>query len=356
MSSYIPDNNVYPAEAANCPDFLKRYLWFLKNNQGKRPLTLSEATLLLQEFCQYVHYKHVIRESPPTADAHKDMGISNMELTELGRLQQTDIEEYVSFLDNKAQNSEKTIYKKLSILRTFFAYLVKMQSETGVAFVSGNPVPGMTRPSSEGAVHLILTVNQMQRIIDAVPDETRLRDRAILLLLTTTGIQVSELSFIEIENIIDTGWLCVNNKNGGRFIWLTPACHKAVREYLIFADQQEGKRRYLFQSHRSKDQPLTTKAIRNIISRAAENAQISCAAEVTPKVLRDTVAKILYETAALHEQASVSHYLGYRIHSHRQAPPASTRRFSEDVTMQNVVSRSALVSLGTVPMMEEAHR
>ena len=228
MSSYLSDSNVYPDDFSNCPDFLERYLVYQKNNRGKRPLTLSESTLLLREFCQYVHYKNVIKEVPSTADAHKDMGISNMTLDELASLKSADIEEYIGFLAHKAQNSESTIYKKLSIIRTFFSYLVKIQGETGIYFPYGNPTPKMTSPASGRTGPAKLSIKQIQHMIDAVCQQGKRRDLTVLLLLSTTGLTISELAGIETADVLDNGWLRVNGINGLRYVWLTPECRRSI--------------------------------------------------------------------------------------------------------------------------------
>lgn len=355
MSSYLSDSNVYPSEFSNCPDFLERYLIYLKNNRGKRPLTLSEATLLLREFCQYVHYKNVIREVPSTADAHKDMGISNMTLDELASLRTTDIEEYIGFLAHKAHNSESTIYKKLSIIRTFFSYLVRIQSETGVRFTEGNPTPRMAAPSSGRSSPVKLSIKQIQRMIDAVCQQGKRRDLAVLLILATSGVTISELASIEVTDVLDNGWLRVNGNNGIRYVWLTPECQRAINEYLFSAERDVYESdTFLFQSYKTTGQKITPRTIRNIVSRAAEAAVLKNHEDVTPTAIREAVVTVLYDTAAAHEQANVSHYLGYRTASqHRSSSIDTRKRFAVDSVMEDLVRRSSLISLGYGQVKED---
>lgn len=348
MSSYIPDNNIYPTEFENCPDFLKNYLAYLMNNQGKRPLTLSQAALTLREFCQYVHFKGRFGHLPPTFDAHKDMGLSAMQLDELAQLNQSDIEEYISFLELSAHNSASTLRKKLSTIRPFFSYLVRMQGEMGVPFIHGNPAQNIVSPAAHEPPQIILSAKQLNLMIGAVPEETSLRDRAIMLLLSTTGISVSELAFIQVTDVQTTGWLSITGSNGTRGVWLTGPCQEAITDYLrysgvsVYAEKSD----FLFPSARQPNKPITQRTIRNIVTKAAENARILMDGEVTPKVIRDSVAKILYQTAAAYEQVSVSQYLGYRISSSRYVEDSHSTRYTEDITVQNIIRRSPLNSLG----------
>lgn len=345
MSSYTPDNNVYVSEYTNCPGFLERYLNYLQTNQGKRPLTLSETALLLREFCQYIHYKNVIQEIPSTADAHKDMGISNMELAELAGVHQADFEEYVSFLDTVTKNSTVTIRKKLSIIRTFYSYLLRMQGETGVAFPYGNPASGIVVPREPATEQNLLSVEQLQRIINAAAGETAARDRAILFLLATTGITVSELAFIKVSDMVEDAWLRIEGRST-RYVWLTPQCRIAIHEYLLINGEPEP---YLFPSARCAGQPITTRTIRNIVSRAAADARV-LDGEVTPKIMRDTFSDALCKVSAPHEQASISQYLGYSFTSPRRSPVAADSRFWENATIRNIVLRSSLMSLTNLPV------
>lgn len=348
MSSYIPDNNVYPTEFTNCPDFLKNYLSYLMNNQGKRPLTLSQAALTLREFCQYVHFKTRFGHLPPTFDAHKDMGLSAMQLDELAQFMQADIEEYISFLELSAHNSASTLRKKLSTIRPFFSYLVRMQGETGVPFPHGNPAQNVVSPAAHEPPQIILSAKQLNLMIGAVPDETNLRDRAIMLLLSTTGISVSELAFIRVTDVQTDGWLSISGTNGTRGLWLTGPCQEAIANYLRYSEVSvySEKVDYLFPSARQPNKPITPRTIRNIVAKAAENARILMDGEITPKVIRDSVAKILYQTAASHEQVSVSQYLGYRISSSRYVGGSNSTQYTEDFTMRNIIRRSPLNSLG----------
>jgi site-specific recombinase XerD len=353
MSSYVPDIDVYPVESKNCPVFLLRYLSYLKHNQGKRPLTLSETELLLREFCQFVHYRNVLNELPPTWDAHKDMGITNMGLDELAAIKPSDIEEYIYFLDCKALNSDTTIYKKVSIIRTFFSYLVKIQEETGVRFIYGNPTPQITPPSSKAPPSSpasdypdTLSASQLHRLVASSPFEDQPRSFAILLFLSTTGIIPSELVKLSTDDVLPEGWLRINGANGSRYVWLSPACRRAVQRHLDTAETDNlSEYPYLFQSTRAHGRPITTRAIGKIVAKAAENAQLPATMDITPTVLRNSVARILYETANSYEQVNVSGYLGYRMptqYSRRQTPSG----FDRDVVMENILLRSPLANIG----------
>lgn len=350
MSSYIPDNNIYPTEFENCPQFLKNYLNYLMNNIGKRPLTLSQTALCLREFCQYIHFKRRFGYPPPTFDAHKDMGLDDMQLLELAQLQQPDIEEYISFLENRTRNSAATLRKKLSTIRPFFSYLVRMQSETGVQFYNDNPAQHVLSPAVDQPPQFTLSINQLRLLIDAAYEEVGARELPIMLLLATTGLNVSELAYIQLKDVHNNGWLSVTGSNGTRAVWLTGPCRNALEYYYQVSGIHPAapQDQFLFPSARHPDKPITQNTIRNIVSRTAKNAGLPRYQDITPKVIRDSVANLLYEAAAPHERVNVSQYLGYRINGPRHAGIGPSSVYTEDAIMENIVSRSSLNTLGGV--------
>lgn len=338
-----PQSNICATN--NCPQFLSHYFTYLITNQAKSPSTLEATIFILREFCQFVHYRNTIREYPSEWDAHKDMNITAMELSELASVSQDDLEQYIAFLDNKTGNTTVTLSKKLSIIRTFFAYLVRMQGETGVAFPDGNPATRLSISIDRSdKSQIIISPAQMKQLISGVQGETQLRDRAIILLLCTTGLSLSELINLHVSDLAEDNWLRVNGARGVRYVWLTPPCRNLLQRYIISSDLYDDQQ-YLFSSNRNKEHPATARTVRNLISRAANNAQLTHY-EITPKVLRDSVSNILYSAASEHETANIYHYLGYSLpSSHRHISPKS-RLFIEDTAMKRIISRSPLSQLG----------
>lgn len=95
LSSYLKSPEAEAGGFQNCPKFLERYLNYLSDFQGRRPNTVMESYLVLKEYLQYVHYRRVLDCKPSTCDAHKDMDITRMALTELTEITTEDFDEYM---------------------------------------------------------------------------------------------------------------------------------------------------------------------------------------------------------------------------------------------------------------------
>ena len=101
MPSYLCDSNQHIQEYENCPVFLERYLEYLQTNRDKRPLTISEAMLVLREFCQFVHYRNLYDTTPSPRDAHKHLVIIEMKPSEMARYSKVRLRSMYSSLMRK---------------------------------------------------------------------------------------------------------------------------------------------------------------------------------------------------------------------------------------------------------------
>ena len=84
------------------------------------------------------------------------------------------------------RNRKSTQARKLSCLKTFFAFLVR----EGLA--GDNPAEMLKAPKRDSTLPRHLTVDEMFALLDSIPVETlpQARDRALLELLYSTGIRL----------------------------------------------------------------------------------------------------------------------------------------------------------------------
>lgn len=120
-----------------------------------------------------------------------------------------------------------------------------------------------------------------------------LRDRAILELLFSTGMRVSEISKLEIEHInLDRDEFTVRGKGGKlRAVFLSATAKDALNAYLA---KRRDPSPFLFVGHdrakrgRASDGGLTPRSIQRLVERYAKTAGIT--KHITPHTLRHTFA------------------------------------------------------------------
>ncbi len=103
---------------------------------------------------------------------------------------------YMVVLDEK-QYSKATIARKLATLRSFYKFLVKRDR------IGSNPVISIRTPKQDKKLPRFLEYEEVKRLLDTPPMDNWLgaRDRAILETLYSTGIRVSELVALNMDDV-----------------------------------------------------------------------------------------------------------------------------------------------------------
>jgi len=156
----------------------------------------------------------------------------------------------------------------------------------------------------------LITSTELERIMKA-PDATNLkgiRDRAILELLFSTGLRVSELCSLDSDIDLSRDEMSIRGKGEKiRVVFLSPSAKKAVADYLKARKDMEEA---LFVNYgRGKKKPgrLTSRAIEMLVKHYAIKSGIT--KKVTPHVIRHSFATDLLENGA--DLRSVQALLGH---------------------------------------------
>jgi integrase/recombinase XerC len=146
------------------------------------------------------------------------------------------IREYLADLYKK--NRKSTIARKLSAVRSFFRFLMRQ------GLIESNPAEGVLTPKQEKKIPSYLTVDDMFRLLDAVPDDRLfdLRNRAIFETLYATGVRISELAGLNTIDVdLDEKLIKVSGKgNKERIVPLGDKAVQAIRAYRMRLYQESG--------------------------------------------------------------------------------------------------------------------
>lgn len=195
---------------------------------------------------------------------------------------------------NRKNLDKKTQNYYLIALRVFLKYLAKRGIET----LAPERIDLAKVPQRELD---LITGNELERLLLAPKenDIKSLRDKAILELLFSTGLRVSELCSLDREHIenAESGEFSVRGKGGKiRVVFISDTAKRAVKDYL---DKRTDTGDKLFN--------LTQRSIERIVKYYAIKAGIS--KKVTPHVLRHAFATDLLGSGA--DLRSVQALLGH---------------------------------------------
>lgn len=198
------------------------------------------------------------------------------------------------FALQRAQKAPATVARHLAAIKSFHRFLVL----EGVA--TSNPAAEITSPRLRSRLPDVLTVGEVERLLAAVSPSTvlGLRDRAMLETLYATGLRVSELTGLGLEDLDLAGRLvrCVGKGGRERIVPIGSTCAKYLRMYLERARPVLARRtsRHLFLNRRGG--PLSRQTIYKLIVRYTRQAAI--AKHVGPHTLRHSFATHLLDNGA----------------------------------------------------------
>lgn len=264
---------------------------------------------------QFLEYTEIERgravKTVENYEHYLDRFFTQMQIKDISDITEDRIREFRLWLNRQPGTSgtmkRRTQNYYLIALRAFLKFLRKRGIE-GL-----NPERIELAKLPERHIDLI-SGQELERLIAAADgtDEKSLRDRAILELLFSTGLRVSELCSLDSDIDLSRDDLSVRGKGDKvRVVFLSPAAKDSVRNYLkIRKDMEEA----LFvnippASKDAKRTPtrLTPRGVQLIIKHYATKAGIT--KKVTPHVLRHSFATDLLSNGA--DLRSVQALLGH---------------------------------------------
>lgn len=165
---------------------LESFVDFLAAEKGYSDHTCRAYERDLKDFLAY------LTSSQPARDKNEKSSC-NGNIEDISALA---IRSYLARLHGR-QMKKTSIARKLSAIRSFFNYLEKHH------VISKNPAALVITPKQDKPVPGYLTVDDMFRLLDSIKDNTLAgkRNRAIVETLYSTGIRVSELTGLDVENV-----------------------------------------------------------------------------------------------------------------------------------------------------------
>ncbi len=217
------------------------------------------------------------------------------------------VREYLAYMFSR-RYSKSTTARKLASLRSFYRFNVRRQR------LETNPLSTVRTPKQEKRLPKCLDIDQIQRLLAAPGsgDMLSARDRAMMEVMYSCGLRVSELVALEMQDI-DMAEGIVRVRGKGRKDRLTPIGQhaiKALQEYLELR-MAEGKMqgqhatRVFVNKHGT---PLSTRSVRRKMDKYLAIAGIEPG--VSPHTLRHSFATHMLNAGA--DLRSVQELLGHQ--------------------------------------------
>jgi integrase/recombinase XerD len=231
--------------------------------------------------------------------------LKNVEsIQSLNNVQRVHIVQFLRFLKEQGKSS-KTLARHIASVRAFHQFLLREKA------ADQDPSVQIETPRIERSLPHVLSLQEVESLLDApkLDDHFGIRDKAMLELLYATGIRVSELIALEMDNVQLTMGFVRCNGNKERIIPIGRAASDAIKHYLDLGRPRFISTKHqdhaLFLNHQGKR--LTRQGFWKILKKLAMEAGIN--KELTPHTLRHSFATHLLENGA--DLRAVQEMLGH---------------------------------------------
>ena len=268
--------------------------------------TTTTKTRISYAYDIRIFFQFLLDENP----AFKDYKMTDFTVDVLDQIKALDLEEYQEYLkvyqagDKTETNGERGLKRKISALRSFYAYFYKRE------IIETNPTVLIDVPKIHDKSIIRLDTDEVALLLDYIEhcgdqltgqkrvyyEKTKERDLAIVTLLLGTGIRVSECVGLDIEDVdFKNNGIKVTRKGGNEMVvYFGPEVEKALKRYMEVRENiipLEGHEHALFYS--AQRRRIGVQAVENLVKKYA--SQITTTKKITPHKLRSTYGTTLYQ-------------------------------------------------------------
>jgi integrase/recombinase XerC len=212
------------------------------------------------------------------------------DLVDLRRVDHLTIRAYLAHLARR-KLARTSIARHLSALRTFFKYLMRE------GIVEANPARGVATPKREKHLPTVMQPSDVALLLEQPDLDANLgiRDRAWLELLYASGLRISELVGIDIDDIELRARLVKVRGKGSkeRIVPFGSKAEEAVRAYLKVREADPDEQA-LFVNYRGAR--ITTRSVRRLFDEYIRGASLR--AGISPHTMRHSFATHLLNAGA----------------------------------------------------------
>lgn len=215
-----------------------------------------------------------------------------------------DMAEYVNHLIAEGK-SNSTISRSAASIKSLYRYLINRK------LADKNIAEDIKLPKVDRKEPMILTNSEIEKLLDQ-PNTSELkgqRDKTMLEILYATGIRVTELISLRLEDVsLTNGFIRVKKKNSERQIPLGKLSLKCLKEYIdnvrpLLIRSEDEKTLFI----NTNGQKMTRQGYWKILKQYKDQAKID--KDITPHTIRHSFAVHMLENGA--EIKTVQELLGH---------------------------------------------
>ncbi len=270
---------------------------YKQNVQNRSLLTVSEYLLDLHIFFKFLCA--VRADVEPCDEEFEKIDLRGCDYAFMESVTPDEIYDYISYLRRGRGISPRSAQRKLSAVKSLY----KFATVTGK--IKNNPARDIDHSASKKTLPKYMTLNESVDLLNSVSEEkdskTKLRDYAIIITFLNTGMRLSELVSINMEDFDRdmTSLVVTGKRSKQRIVYINDAARDAILEYRgslteeqkNVKDEKSKNRHPVFLSNRNER--ISNKTVQWLVHKHLVNAGLGYKQLSTHK-LRHTAATLMY--------------------------------------------------------------
>lgn len=266
---------------------------------------MSEIDDLINKFTEYLIIDKKYSENTIKAYNNDLKKFKNFfKNKDINKINENNIREYLKYL-NKENDDTRTISHNISTLRSFYKFLLIEK------ILKNNPMEYIELPKTKKTLPKTLSIEEIDKLLDInLTDSFSYRNKAMLELMYSSGLRVSELINVKIHDI-DTSNCIIRIMGKGSKERIVPLGDYAIRYIELYLKEHREKlikrelNDYLFLNNHGKK--MTRQGFFKILKGIAREKNIKT--EFSPHTLRHSFATHLLNGGA--DLRSIQEMLGH---------------------------------------------
>ncbi len=297
--------DINPKSDALSSRVLRDFSRYKINVQNRSQLTVDEYLLDLRIFFKFIK---AYRNKPENGDYDEGyydsdgfyaIPVDDCDEDFVKSITTDEIYEYIDYLKDKRKISPRSRQRKLSAVKSLFKYAATTR------MIKNNPARDIDHSASKVTLPKYLTLSESEDLLNTINSEkessTKKRDYAIILTFLNTGMRLSELVSINLEDFDRdmTSLIVTGKRSKQRIIYINEAVKDAILDYRASLSEEQNavtdpkskNRHPVFLSNRNAR--ISNKTVQWLVNKHLKEAGFAYKQLSTHK-LRHTAATLMY--------------------------------------------------------------
>lgn len=294
-------------------DIVMEFLEYHSTVRGHSDLTVNGYYHDLKILFRYLkRRRHCVSNDIP----FNEIDITDIDLDFIKQIKIEELYRYQSFSPGSTNSlSAASRCRRTSTVKSFFNYLTVKRH-----LLNYNVCQELDMPKKQASLPRYLEESECERLLAACDGPFALRDYAILMLLLSCGLRVSELVSLNVTDVYEDHLRVLGKGNKERIVFFAEGCREALDDYLDVRNTEHVKemdKNALFISR--KNCRISVRGIQNMLEKKLLAAGLD-ASRYSPHKLRHTAATLMLkngvDTRALQEVLGHSNLNTTQIYTH----------------------------------------